>query len=94
MIDDQGNAFRATLVWGSQTVYGSLTDVDDKADGSVAGFADDADAEWTGIVADFTSNTPPGLRAAVTVAGVAYIVASRPVVAQDGISITLRLKRR
>jgi hypothetical protein len=94
IVGDQDNAFRATLVWGAQTAYGSASDLDDKSTPSIPGFVDEADLEWIGKVSQFTDSTPPSLRAAVTVKGVAMIVTSKPIVAQDGITVTLRLKRR
>jgi len=94
MVGDQDNAFRATLVWGAQTAYGSASDLDDKASPSIPGFVDEAEQEWIGKVSQFSGGTPPPLRTGITINGVAMIVVSKPSVAQDGVTVTLRVKRR
>lgn len=93
MIGDMDNAFRSTLVWAGQTAYGSATDLDDRVAAQMAGFQDESDCEWIGAVSSFAGNTPPDKRATVTVGGVTMVVLTR-LLSQDGISVTLRLKRK
>ena len=94
MVGDEDNAFRSTLVWGGQTAYGSASDLDDKASPSIPGFVDEAEQEWIGSVSQFTGSVPPPQRAGITINGVAMIVVSKPSVAQDGVTVTLKVKRR
>jgi len=89
----ESNTFRATLVWGAQTVYGTRTEFQDADDVAVIGNSDRRTAEWFGTVADFTDNTLPGERATVTVDGIECVVEqSIPDEANVGVRLRLAVK--
>lgn len=91
--DDLDGANRATLVWSGQSVTGSASDATQEDREDLAGFGVDADLEWTGLVADFTSSTPPGRHANLTVDGDDYVVVRRQDSA-DGVGFKLVLRRK
>jgi len=93
MITDASNLFRSTLVWGSQTVYGTRAEVEREDDDEMAGFRDGSNLQWIGKMSDFSGSTPPGIRQEVTIDGDAYYVEGRSI-AQDSVSVTLRLKAK
>jgi len=81
-----------TLVWGSQTITATRSEVRHADDVQDDGIFVNSDLELVASVDDFSGSTLPGTRVAVTVDSVGYWIEEK-VVSQDGLAVTLRLRR-
>lgn len=80
----------SSLVYSGVTVTGSAGSVVKRDDVQPDGILNEAELEWHGKVADFT--TVPGVRDSVTVDGIIYYVVQREVDAA-GVGVVLWLRR-
>ena len=100
-IGAESGAFSARLVWGSQTVDGSIPY--ERESGRTLDDGDflDCDAQWAGVLSDFTNRTPPPFQQTVEIfkkiagafeeSGTKYFVSdSSKTVGAGGVLISLR----
>ena len=81
------------LTWSGQTISGVASTFSREDEPELAGMINGAEREWMGKLEDFTSSTPPALRATVSIGGLSFTVMRREY-NEDGDVVKLGLKRK
>lgn len=90
--DDQANAFRATMTWGTQTIYGTMSAPRKTLAVEEEGGYEETVFDFGAVKADFTDGTLPGQQVTVGVNGVNYFVQETQT-DEAGVGVVLTLKR-